>query len=717
MSRTSPTTSTIAEVALQAPSSTNIGDTQQFQNDIADTVGLVENDPTRKVYATNNYLTDGTSHKTGLESFDVVLDGHETRISNVEANNSQDITLAPVGTTPNSDGASLIGQQLNLEPADPTNPGVVTAGIQTFAGTKTFNDDVIVQGDLTVQGTTTTLNTATLEVEDQNILINNGGNDASSEGAGLEVERTGTNGSIKYENALASKWKLGALAAESEVIVAGIAQTFTKLKTWVSELNIPSILVRDETATFNAKLVLDKYDSTLVLNPSAMIGRRARGSFALPSAVLSGDALFAITARGYGTSSFSSTSGVRIMAEAAENFSNTANGTRWAFQTTPNGGTAIVTRLTLDEDGALNFHGNTSGILGIKPHATTTTHDYVLPQTQGAASTFLKNDGSGNLSWDAATAGTLDYSSLIQNLTMTGTVGASALTVAIKTKAGADATGGDPINIGFRNATAGTGDYFIRSISAALSMVISSGSTLGHVNGVAQYIFVYAIDNAGTVELALSSRKFDDGSLITTTAEGGAGAADSGTTIYSSTARTNVPLRYIGRLVSNQTTAGTWAAAPTEISLLPAHAPALSVQGVINGSSAAPFNIGEYFSGYSSGVSITSSATFVDITSITLTPGDWDISGFGILSFVGTSTGNSNIAVSAFSGNTVTDHIQGDNYATTTAASSSGGNWTMTIPAWRVSITTSTTYYLKGLATFVPGTVTALGRISARRVF
>jgi len=53
--------------------------------------------------------------------------------------------------------------------------------------------------------------------------------------------------------------------------------------------------------------------------------------------------------------------------------------------------------------------------------------------------------------------------------------------------------------------------------------------------------------------------------LITTTAEGGAGGADSSTVIYSTTARTNVAYRVLGIIRSTQATAGTWATAPSLI--------------------------------------------------------------------------------------------------------------------------------------------------------
>jgi hypothetical protein len=52
--------------------------------------------------------------------------------------NTGDITLATVGSTPVATGASLSGQVLILQPADGTNPGVLTAVAQTIGGAKTF---------------------------------------------------------------------------------------------------------------------------------------------------------------------------------------------------------------------------------------------------------------------------------------------------------------------------------------------------------------------------------------------------------------------------------------------------------------------------------------------------------------------------------------------------------------------------------------------------
>lgn len=58
----------------------------------------------------------------------------------------QTITIGAVASASNASGASIIvdstSRQIVLHPADATNPGIVTAGAQTFGGDKTFNGKV-----------------------------------------------------------------------------------------------------------------------------------------------------------------------------------------------------------------------------------------------------------------------------------------------------------------------------------------------------------------------------------------------------------------------------------------------------------------------------------------------------------------------------------------------------------------------------------------------
>jgi hypothetical protein len=63
------------------------------------------------------------------------------------------LSLAVVGNSPNPNAATLLNGILNLEPANSTNPGVVTAIAQTFGGNKTFQNNVTVNSVLNCSGT------------------------------------------------------------------------------------------------------------------------------------------------------------------------------------------------------------------------------------------------------------------------------------------------------------------------------------------------------------------------------------------------------------------------------------------------------------------------------------------------------------------------------------------------------------------------------------
>ena len=93
----------------------------------------------------------------------------------------------------------------------------------------------------TLSGTTTIVDSTDLRVTDKKITVNHNGSNASSEGAGIEVERVGTDGSLEYEDALASKFKCGALGSEAEIVTVSATQTLTNKTLTGAQLNEPNI--------------------------------------------------------------------------------------------------------------------------------------------------------------------------------------------------------------------------------------------------------------------------------------------------------------------------------------------------------------------------------------------------------------------------------------------------------------------------------------------
>ena len=167
----------------------------------------------------------------------------------------------------------------------------------------------------------------------------------------------------------------------------------------------------------------------------------------------------------------------------------------------------------------------------------------------------------GNLS---AASSASDSATTLNNAAFAITVGSNAITIALKTKAGTDPSASDPVTVGFRSATLTDGGYVVRTVTAALSLVVPSGATLGFSNSETNEIHIGFIDNAGTVELAVSQdlAEWTEGNVVSTTAIGT--GSDSDTVLYSTSARTNVACR-LAQVCTIQTggTAGQWSNSPT----------------------------------------------------------------------------------------------------------------------------------------------------------
>ena len=198
-----------------------------------------------------------------------------------------------------------------------------------------------------------------------------------------------------------------------------------------------------------------------------------------------------------------------------------------------------------------------------------------LVSLSGTAQIFA-TAGNAELLWGFDTA---------RNLSLAASVASNALTISIKDWGGSDPSANSPVLIPFRSSTIATGTVTNQPIRAATSLVISSGSTMGASNSTAFRLWIVLFDDGGTervgaINCTTSSgiTSLNEGNVASSTAEGGAGAADSAGIFYTGTAVSSKAYRIIGYMdwASGLSTAGTWASGPTTIQI---YGPSIFIPG------------------------------------------------------------------------------------------------------------------------------------------
>jgi hypothetical protein len=136
------------------------------------------------------------------------------------------------------------------------------------------------------------------------------------------------------------------------------------------------------------------------------------------------------------------------------------------------------------------------------------------------------------------------------------------------------------------------------------------------------------------------------------------------------------------------------------------------VKGTATNNSAASGYVGEYISSeilLGSAISISSN-TVKDLTSITLTAGDWDV--FGSICYIPTGI-STNYQVGI---NNTTNTLPNNAYLAISQYTSTNLACGATAPSRRYSLSSTTTIYIVGFIVFSTGSCTFCGNVQARRV-
>ncbi len=302
---------------------------------------------------------------------------------------------------------------------------------------------------------------------------------------------------------------------------------------------------------------------------------------------------------------------------------------------------------------AARFEDDSGGdYIALQAPTGVTTHTLKLPPTQGAASTTLNNDGSGNLTWvSGVSAGLNEFYTDIGNSSNTRTATNTNLLGNIK-----GSTQSSTVTITI--AAPGVVSYTSHGLSTGNKVYITTTGALPTGLSVSTTYYVVAVD-ANSFSLATSLANAVAGTKITTT------GSQSGThTLFAGGLRfLSEDARIPGKTSGNNDTAG-------------------YVGEMLNST---------VTSAVASGVT---AGQFGNVTSLTLTPGHWLV--YSTIQNTRVASQNElTVAISAFSGNTTTDHVPGKTEMTLTMPTVGAGNMVVTLVPFDQSLNASTTVYLK----------------------
>jgi hypothetical protein len=250
------------------------------------------------------------------------------------------------------------------------------------------------------------------------------------------------------------------------------------------------------------------------------IGRRAEGTLAAPSAILSGDNIMAMQGRGYGATKFSTSSRAYMKFFAAENWTDAAQGTYISLATTPTGTAAAAERLRITAAGNVGI-GTTAPAypLSVNGVIQSSAGGFRFPDNTvqttaavggGAGVTLSSPDGSITVG-GTGTAPTVKVNSSVIQARVSGTCSSGYAVASIKqdgtvTCQVVGGGGGGDVNLVGNNNFVGqetvTGPSTANATAVSVTSSAPTGTTATYP---ASAIMGTATDNTGSNSAAVSA--------------------------------------------------------------------------------------------------------------------------------------------------------------------------------------------------------------------
>jgi len=243
------------------------------------------------------------------------------------------------------------------------------------------------------------------------------------------------------------------------------------------------------------------YADTYGTGNSVLGGRRARGTAAAPTAVQSGDALVSVGGLGYGATGFTTGSRGRMTVRAAENWTDSAQGTYLTLDTTSTGSTTITERMRIDSSGNIGIGTSSPAVIG-----------YTKSLTVSGASGSSVLEIASDRTTASQTIGSLSYVStgnstqakkevaFIKSIIDGATSGDTGAYLSFATKA-------DAGNITERMRITSDGNVGIGTTAPQATLDLGSGSngralTWGGSTGTARYASIFGSYSSAALVLA-----------------------------------------------------------------------------------------------------------------------------------------------------------------------------------------------------------------------